>query len=174
LCYHPQCVGMLPLHFPSENVIFPSWICPAHSCKKCASTNNIFHCIGCGYGFCSEHKVQSNSTASVCFCEECLTRLTTSEEVFAYFVEALQRGLNTPIEKIPFLGKKPLDLLHIFKSTIKNGGGIRVTALKLWKKIGRELDLPLTITNASSMLRKHYIRLLLPIEQLTTRFQKST
>jgi hypothetical protein len=83
----------------------------------------------------------------------------------------MQRGLNKPVEKIPCLGKKPLQLLQVFKSTVRNGGGVRVTALKLWKQIGRDLDLPSTITNASSMLRKHYVRLLLPIEQLTTQFQ---
>lgn len=158
VCHKPYHAACIKQHLSDSN----QWQCPAHQCRHCLLPSST-QCIVCGNGLCTQH---SNHSHSICVCSTCSPVITASEEAFTQFVAVIQRGLKFVFDKVPTLGKKPLELLRVFRIVCKAGGGSKVTEKKQWKQIGRELELPSTITNASSMLRKHYLRLLLPIEIL--------
>ena len=67
--------------------------------------------------------------------------------------------------KIPQIGGRELDLMHLYKAVCKRGGFHRVCSNKLWKEIVLEFGLPRTCTSASFTLRNHYQKYLLSYEQ---------
>jgi len=74
-----------------------------------------------------------------------------------------QRGVTNL--KIPQIGGRELDLMHLYKAVCKRGGFHRVCSNKLWKEIVLEFGLPRTCTSASFTLRNHYQKYLLAYEQ---------
>jgi len=66
--------------------------------------------------------------------------------------------------KIPQIGGRELDLLHLYKAVCKRGGYQKVCNNKLWKEIVLEFGLPKTCTSASFTLRNHYQKYLLAYE----------
>lgn len=67
--------------------------------------------------------------------------------------------------KIPQIGGQELDLLKLYKSVCRRGGGQAVSNHKLWKEIVDEFGLPSSCTSASFTLKNHYQRYLLAYEQ---------
>ena len=49
--------------------------------------------------------------------------------------------------KIPQIGGKELDLLHLYKSVTKRGGAHVVSANKLWREVVNEFGLPSSCTS---------------------------
>ncbi|XP_077600896.1 uncharacterized protein LOC144215686 isoform X3 [Stigmatopora nigra] len=74
-----------------------------------------------------------------------------------------ERG--SPIERIPHLGFKQIDLWMIFKTVEKLGGYNSVTMRRLWKKVYDELGGSPGSTSAATCTRRHYERLVLPYER---------
>ncbi|XP_072409969.1 AT-rich interactive domain-containing protein 5B-like [Chiloscyllium punctatum] len=74
-----------------------------------------------------------------------------------------ERG--TPIERIPHLGFKQVNLLTLYKAVEKLGGYETVTTSRLWKNIYDELGGNPGSTSAATCTRRHYERLVLPYER---------
>jgi len=74
-----------------------------------------------------------------------------------------QKGVSNL--KIPQIGGRELDLMHLYKAVCKRGGFHRVCSNKLWKEIVLEFGLPRTCTSASFTLRNHYQKYLFAYEQ---------
>ncbi|XP_078095805.1 AT-rich interactive domain-containing protein 5B-like isoform X2 [Mustelus asterias] len=74
-----------------------------------------------------------------------------------------ERG--TPIERIPHLGFKQVNLLTLYKAVEKLGGYEAVTTSRLWKNIYDELGGNPGSTSAATCTRRHYERLVLPYER---------
>lgn len=72
---------------------------------------------------------------------------------------------GTPIERIPHLGFKQINLWRIYKAVEKLGGYDSVTARRLWKRVYDELGGSPGSTSAATCTRKHYERLILPYER---------
>lgn len=74
-----------------------------------------------------------------------------------------------PIEKVPSLGFKQLDLWAFYKKVRQLGGYHAVTRQRQWKRVYDELGGAQSNTSAATCTRKHYERLLLAYEvQLQT------
>ncbi|XP_036383638.1 uncharacterized protein LOC118777037 [Megalops cyprinoides] len=85
----------------------------------------------------------------------------------ASFLEDLCRFManrGTPIERIPHLGFKRLDLFLMFKIVQEFGGFDRVTAFQQWKQVYNVLGGNPQSTSAATCTRRHYEKLLLPYE----------
>nr|XP_002734000.1 PREDICTED: AT-rich interactive domain-containing protein 5B-like [Saccoglossus kowalevskii] len=72
---------------------------------------------------------------------------------------------TTPIERIPHLGFKQIDLYYFYKLSQKWGGYERVCSRKLWKHIYDGLGGNPGSTSAATCTRRHYERLILPYER---------
>ncbi|KAL0965372.1 hypothetical protein UPYG_G00280460 [Umbra pygmaea] len=86
------------------------------------------------------------------------------EETFLKVLYTYMKKRDTPIERIPHLGFKQIDLFMMYK-TVKNLGGYhQVTAQQMWKQVYNTLGGNPRSTSAATCTRRHYEKLLLPYE----------
>uniref|UniRef100_A0A8C5L9F3 AT-rich interaction domain 5A n=1 Tax=Jaculus jaculus TaxID=51337 RepID=A0A8C5L9F3_JACJA len=69
---------------------------------------------------------------------------------------------RTPIERVPHLGFKQINLWKIYKAVEKLGAYELVTGRRLWKNVYDELGGSPGSTSAATCTRRHYERLVLP------------
>ncbi|KAF9179557.1 hypothetical protein BGZ50_006854 [Haplosporangium sp. Z 11] len=75
------------------------------------------------------------------------------------------RQQGHPVTKIPQLDKRPIDLFRLKKEVAARGGYQKVTALKRWAEIGRDLDYTRKqCTSLSNALKSTYAKVILPYE----------
>ncbi|XP_019750456.1 AT-rich interaction domain 6 isoform X2 [Hippocampus comes] len=87
-----------------------------------------------------------------------------SEEAFLTNLYLFMKKRDTPIERIPHLGFKQIDLFVMFKTVRDLGGYHQVTAQQLWKQVYNSLGGNPRSTSAATCTRRHYEKLLLPYE----------
>nr|XP_020512815.1 AT-rich interactive domain-containing protein 5A [Labrus bergylta] len=91
--------------------------------------------------------------------------MPTEEKVFVVSLHNFMKDRATPIERIPHLGFKQINLWRIYKAVEKLGGYDAVTARRLWKKVYDELGGSPGSTSAATCTRRHYEKLVLPFER---------
>ncbi|XP_033502392.1 AT-rich interaction domain 6 [Epinephelus lanceolatus] len=87
-----------------------------------------------------------------------------TEEQFLKDLYLFMKKRDTPIERIPNLGFKQIDLFLMFKVVRDLGGYHQVTAQQLWKQVYNTLGGNPRSTSAATCTRRHYEKLLLPYE----------
>ncbi|XP_026209418.1 AT-rich interaction domain 6 [Anabas testudineus] len=87
-----------------------------------------------------------------------------TEERFLKDLYLFMKKRDTPIERIPHLGFKQIDLFVMFKTVRDLGGYHQVTAQQLWKQVYNTLGGNPRSTSAATCTRRHYEKLLLPYE----------
>ncbi|XP_034048743.1 AT-rich interaction domain 6 isoform X2 [Thalassophryne amazonica] len=87
-----------------------------------------------------------------------------TEETFLKELHTYMKKRNTPIEKVPHLGFKQIDLYLMFRAVRKLGGYKQVTGQQLWKQVYNTLGGNPRSTSAATCTRRHYEKLLLPLE----------
>ncbi|KAI5096290.1 AT-rich interaction domain 6 [Silurus meridionalis] len=87
-----------------------------------------------------------------------------TEESFLKDIYFFMKQRDTPIERIPHLGFKQINLYMMFKAVMELGGYHQVTAQQLWKKVYNILGGNPRSTSAATCTRRHYEKLLLPYE----------
>ncbi|XP_030000481.1 AT-rich interactive domain-containing protein 5A isoform X2 [Sphaeramia orbicularis] len=100
-------------------------------------------------------------------CEEEVrpSMVQVEEKSFVSRLHSFMKNRGTPIERIPHLGFKQINLWRIYKAVEKLGGYDSVTARRLWKKVYDELGGSPGSTSAATCTRRHYERLVLPFER---------
>ncbi|KAF7655871.1 hypothetical protein LDENG_00049160 [Lucifuga dentata] len=121
-----------------------------------------------------EEKVKTNQISpvieihdSTTECEEESTpgAVEMEDKSFVSSLYSFMKARGTPIERIPHLGFKQINLWRIYKAVEKLGGYDSVTARRLWKNVYDELGGSPGSTSAATCTRKHYERLVLPFER---------
>ncbi|XP_073675102.1 AT-rich interactive domain-containing protein 5A [Garra rufa] len=108
-----------------------------------------------------ENIVSTNSSE-----EGSRTEQSESEErTFVTNLYCFMKDRGTPIERIPHLGFKQINLWKIYKAVETLGGYDAVTARRLWKNVYDELGGSPGSTSAATCTRRHYERLVLPFER---------
>ncbi|XP_031425892.1 AT-rich interactive domain-containing protein 5A isoform X2 [Clupea harengus] len=92
-------------------------------------------------------------------------QLESEERAFVDNLYRFMKDRGTPIERIPHLGFKQINLWKIYKAVESLGGYDSVTARRLWKNVYDELGGSPGSTSAATCTRKHYERLVLPFER---------
>ncbi|XP_014868870.1 PREDICTED: uncharacterized protein LOC106933861 [Poecilia mexicana] len=87
-----------------------------------------------------------------------------TEEQFLKNLYLFMKKRDTPIERIPNLGFKQIDLFLMFKTVNDLGGYHQVTSHQLWKRVYNALGGNPRSTSAATCTRRHYEKLLLPYE----------
>ncbi|XP_061841770.1 AT-rich interactive domain-containing protein 5A [Nerophis lumbriciformis] len=87
------------------------------------------------------------------------------EKSFVSSLHSFMKKRGSPIERIPHLGFKQINLWMIYKAVETLGGYNSVTARRLWKKVYDELGGSPGSTSAATCTRRHYERLVLPFER---------
>ncbi|KAI3362124.1 hypothetical protein L3Q82_012451, partial [Scortum barcoo] len=87
-----------------------------------------------------------------------------TEKVFLKDLHLFMKKRDTPIERIPNLGFKQIDLFLMFKTVRDLGGYHQVTSQQLWKQVYNMLGGNPRSTSAATCTRRHYEKLLLPYE----------
>ncbi|XP_061658149.1 AT-rich interaction domain 6 isoform X2 [Syngnathoides biaculeatus] len=87
-----------------------------------------------------------------------------NEETFLKNLYLFMKRRDTPIERIPHLGFKQIDLFVMFKTVRDLGGYHQVTAQQLWKQVYNSLGGNPRSTSAATCTRRHYEKLLLAYE----------
>ncbi|KAF1377783.1 hypothetical protein PFLUV_G00204320 [Perca fluviatilis] len=87
-----------------------------------------------------------------------------TEEQFLSDLYMFMKKKDTPIERIPNLGFKQIDLFVMYKVVRDLGGYHQVTAQQLWKQVYNMLGGNPRSTSAATCTRRHYEKLLLPFE----------
>ncbi|XP_076846449.1 AT-rich interactive domain-containing protein 5A [Brachyhypopomus gauderio] len=106
------------------------------------------------------------SEATAIGAEESRTSQSESEErAFVINLYHFMKERGTPIERIPHLGFKQINLWKIYKAVETLGGYDSVTARRLWKNVYDELGGSPGSTSAATCTRRHYERLVLPFER---------
>ncbi|KAK4536039.1 hypothetical protein CDCA_CDCA07G2064 [Cyanidium caldarium] len=82
------------------------------------------------------------------------------EDLWAYFDEH-----DLPKNKIPVLGRSPVDLYSLFILVLRRGGLQRVIDAREFKQVARELHIPESCTSAAFVLRQAYERFVYVYEQ---------
>ncbi|XP_029493693.1 AT-rich interactive domain-containing protein 5A-like isoform X3 [Oncorhynchus nerka] len=91
--------------------------------------------------------------------------METEERSFIANLHCFMKDRGTPIERIPHLGFKQINLWKIYKTVEKLGSYDSVTARRLWKNVYDELGGSPGSTSAATCTRRHYERLVLPFER---------
>lgn len=92
------------------------------------------------------------------------TNEDVTEEQFLKDLYIFMKKRDTPIERIPHLGFKQIDLYLMFRTVNKFGGYHQVTAQQLWKQVYNTLGGNPRSTSAATCTRRHYEKLMLPYE----------
>ncbi|XP_070846980.1 AT-rich interactive domain-containing protein 5B-like [Chaetodon trifascialis] len=87
------------------------------------------------------------------------------EQAFLVSLYKYMKEKKTPIERIPYLGFKQVNLWTMFQAAQNLGGYELVTAHRQWKKVYDELGGNPGSTSAATCTRRHYERLILPYER---------
>ncbi|XP_062859546.1 AT-rich interactive domain-containing protein 5B [Trichomycterus rosablanca] len=95
--------------------------------------------------------------------EEC----RAEEQSFLVALYKYMKERKTPIERIPYLGFKQINLWTMFQAAQKLGGYELITARRQWKNVYDELGGNPGSTSAATCTRRHYERLILPYERYT-------
>ncbi|XP_077206842.1 AT-rich interactive domain-containing protein 5B isoform X3 [Paroedura picta] len=106
-------------------------------------------------------KGSSEDKSKVSIGEEC----RTDEQAFLVSLYKYMKERKTPIERIPYLGFKQINLWTMFQAAQKLGGYETITARRQWKHIYDELGGNPGSTSAATCTRRHYERLILPYER---------
>uniref|UniRef100_A0A8D0GS16 AT-rich interactive domain-containing protein 5B n=1 Tax=Sphenodon punctatus TaxID=8508 RepID=A0A8D0GS16_SPHPU len=93
--------------------------------------------------------------------EEC----RADEQAFLVALYKYMKERKTPIERIPYLGFKQINLWTMFQAAQNLGGYETITARRQWKHIYDELGGNPGSTSAATCTRRHYERLILPYER---------
>ncbi|XP_076989900.1 AT-rich interactive domain-containing protein 5A [Tamandua tetradactyla] len=84
------------------------------------------------------------------------------EQAFLVSLYKFMKERHTPIERVPHLGFKQINLWKIHKAVEKLGAYELVTGRRLWKSVYDELGGSPGSTSAATCTRRHYERLVLP------------
>ncbi|XP_059585850.1 AT-rich interactive domain-containing protein 5B isoform X3 [Alligator mississippiensis] len=106
-------------------------------------------------------KSSSEDKSKVAVGEEC----KADEQAFLVALYKYMKERKTPIERIPYLGFKQINLWTMFQAAQKLGGYETITARRQWKHIYDELGGNPGSTSAATCTRRHYERLILPYER---------
>uniref|UniRef100_A0A4W2GE00 AT-rich interactive domain-containing protein 5B n=1 Tax=Bos indicus x Bos taurus TaxID=30522 RepID=A0A4W2GE00_BOBOX len=106
-------------------------------------------------------KVSNEEKPKVAIGEEC----RADEQAFLVALYKYMKERKTPIERIPYLGFKQINLWTMFQAAQKLGGYETITARRQWKHIYDELGGNPGSTSAATCTRRHYERLILPYER---------
>ncbi|XP_055503174.1 AT-rich interactive domain-containing protein 5B [Leucoraja erinacea] len=87
------------------------------------------------------------------------------EQTFLVTLYKYMKERSTPIERIPYLGFKQINLWTMFQAAQNLGGYEAITARRQWKQIYDELGGNPGSTSAATCTRRHYERLILPYER---------
>lgn len=109
----------------------------------------------------TEEKPNVASAGEGCKTEEC----KADEQAFLVELYKYMKERKTPIERIPYLGFKQINLWTMFQAAQKLGGYETITARRQWKHIYDELGGNPGSTSAATCTRRHYERLILPYER---------
>ncbi|XP_056385813.1 AT-rich interactive domain-containing protein 5B isoform X2 [Hyla sarda] len=111
-------------------------------------------------------KITTEDKPNVAAAEGCKTEECKADEQ-AFLVELYKymKERKTPIERIPYLGFKQINLWTMFQAAQKLGGYETITARRQWKHIYDELGGNPGSTSAATCTRRHYERLILPYER---------
>ncbi|XP_028324411.1 AT-rich interactive domain-containing protein 5B isoform X2 [Gouania willdenowi] len=97
--------------------------------------------------------------------EETSEENRAEEQAFLVALYKYMKDRDTPIERIPFLGFKQINLWTMFQAAQKLGGYELITVRRQWKHVYDELGGNPSSTSAATCTRRHYERLLLPYER---------
>ncbi|XP_053367125.1 AT-rich interactive domain-containing protein 5B [Clarias gariepinus] len=111
----------------------------------------------------SSKKVLAEEKAKEETGEEC----RAEEQAFLVALYKYMKERKTPIERIPYLGFKQINLWTMFQAAQKLGGYELITARRQWKNVYDELGGNPGSTSAATCTRRHYERLILPYERHT-------
>uniref|UniRef100_A0AAZ3P6H1 AT-rich interactive domain-containing protein 5B n=1 Tax=Oncorhynchus tshawytscha TaxID=74940 RepID=A0AAZ3P6H1_ONCTS len=95
--------------------------------------------------------------------EEC----PPDEQAFLVALYKYMKERRTPIERIPYLGFKQINLWNMFQVAETLGGYELITSRRQWKHVYDELGGNPGSTSAATCTRRHYERLILPYERFT-------
>ncbi|KAM4577417.1 AT-rich interactive domain-containing protein 5A [Odontesthes bonariensis] len=109
--------------------------------------------------------IEINDSMTECEEEARPNQVQMEEKAFVSSLHSFMKDKGTPIERIPHLGFKQINLWKIYKAVDKLGGYDSVTARRLWKKVYDELGGSPGSTSAATCTRRHYEKLVLPFER---------
>uniref|UniRef100_A0A8C8RJE9 AT-rich interaction domain 5A n=1 Tax=Pelusios castaneus TaxID=367368 RepID=A0A8C8RJE9_9SAUR len=94
--------------------------------------------------------------------EQASSKEKEEEQAFLVNLYKFMKERHTPIERVPHLGFKQINLWKIYKAVEKLGAYELVTGRRLWKNVYDELGGSPGSTSAATCTRRHYERLVLP------------
>lgn len=86
-------------------------------------------------------------------------------DTFYSKLNAFRDEIGEPIQRLPTLGFKELDLWVLYKEVVKRNGINSVIARKQWKEVAEALQLPSSCTDSGFRLRLHYKKYLQAFER---------
>uniref|UniRef100_A0A3P8UZH1 ARID domain-containing protein n=1 Tax=Cynoglossus semilaevis TaxID=244447 RepID=A0A3P8UZH1_CYNSE len=90
--------------------------------------------------------------------EETSEESRAEEQAFLVSLYKYMKNRDTPIERIPFLGFKQINLWTMFQAAQKLGGYELITVRRQWKHVYDELGGNPSSTSAATCTRRHYER----------------
>uniref|UniRef100_A0A3Q3N7T3 ARID domain-containing protein n=1 Tax=Labrus bergylta TaxID=56723 RepID=A0A3Q3N7T3_9LABR len=90
--------------------------------------------------------------------EETSEENRAEEQAFLVELYKYMKERDTPIERIPFLGFKQINLWTMFQAAQKLGGYELITVRRQWKHVYDELGGNPSSTSAATCTRRHYER----------------
>ncbi|KAH0623071.1 hypothetical protein JD844_031000 [Phrynosoma platyrhinos] len=110
----------------------------------------------------STSEAEQKSPAEESGDEEMLSSEKEEEQTFLVNLYKFMKDRHTPIERVPHLGFKQINLFKIYKVVEKLGAYELVTGRRLWKNVYDMLGGSPGSTSAATCTRRHYERLVLP------------
>lgn len=171
LCDYPECKKVYhPACLELDQVPDGRWDCPYHHCVTCQvpTTLNENCCAHCTTSYCPKC-LPRQLKVDVVFgflCQTCIERENSSAGGLPSWwlrrVVKLLLQLNKPLQVIPVVNKRELDLCSLYREVVKRGGIYKVVNNTGWAEIRRKMKLPST---ANQTLRNFYMDILYPYEK---------
>jgi hypothetical protein len=98
-------------------------------------------------------------------------RILNDEHEFNRQLYRLMRSIGKPIQRVPHLGFKRLNLYEFFRIAARLGGYTWITRNRDWKRVYDSISDDRKSTSAATCTRRHYEALLLPFERYVQRLR---
>ncbi len=77
-------------------------------------------------------------------------------EDFEMRLREFHKSRGSPVMRPPLIGQHPINLCHMYRLVLANGGMDRVTQEMKWRSLYLQLNLPPNNTSASYAIRQTY------------------
>ncbi|XP_076461153.1 uncharacterized protein LOC143293790 isoform X2 [Babylonia areolata] len=118
-------------------------------------------------------RIQSRNESRNGIASASKSKVSEEEKMFLKRLYKFMATRNSPIDRLPSMGSKQIDLYEFYKAAKRLGGYEKICENRQWRNLYDELGGHASSTSAATCTRRHYERLILPYENHLRKVQQA-